>query len=208
MKGMLAARCAAVGAWLVLFIMAAPSPAGSIVEGLVGYWPCDEGRGDRAANLMGENGDLFGSTGDATAPGLQWAAGRFGRAIHLTGKGVTVQPMEALHVADAVTVSAWVKLDELRANALIFTREMAYRLGLDPAGKGHVRWQLNAGGKWAGNWLLGKTALHRAGGTTSPPSTTGKSDGSTWTANWMPGCRRRGCSRRAAICSSGKVFRG
>jgi hypothetical protein len=108
---------------------------------------------------MGASGDLFGSTGDATAPGLQWTAGRFGRAIRLAGKGVSVQPLETLHVADAVTVSAWVKLDELRANALIFTREMAYRLGLDPAGKGHVRWQLNAGGKWAGNWLLGKTAL-------------------------------------------------
>jgi hypothetical protein len=149
----------ALGVCLSLVDVAVPTEASSILEGLVGYWPCDEGQGDRAANLMGASGDLFGSTGDATAPGLQWAPGRFGRAIRLAGKGATVQQMEALHIADAVTVSAWVKLDEVRANALIFTREAGYRLGLDPSGKGRVRWQLNAGGKWAGNWLLGKTVL-------------------------------------------------
>ena len=136
-------------------------PADSPLDGLVGYWPLDEGRGDRAANLMGENGNLFGSTGDAAAPGAAWMAGRSGGAIRFgkSGRGLSIQAMRELECSQSVTVAAWVNLDDTRQAGFVWNREQAYRLALDPQGERHLRFQLDLDGKWAGNWLLGRTAL-------------------------------------------------
>lgn len=130
--------------------------------GLVGYWPLDEGQGSRAANLASMGGNLLGSTGDTVVRDAAWTTGRFGGGMHFDrgGRGLTVSPFRELDCQQAVTIAAWVRLDEGRqANAFIWTRERAYRLGLDPQGQGRLRFQLALDGKWAGNWLLGRTPL-------------------------------------------------
>lgn len=139
----------------------AEGPVAPPVTGLVGYWPCDEGRGDRASNLMGEGGNLFGSTGDAVGTAVTWSEGRFGSAVHFDRgeRGLTVQPMRELECPYAVTVAAWVKLDATPSTGVILSRERGYRLALDSTGQRRVRFQLALDGKWAGNWLLSRTAL-------------------------------------------------
>jgi hypothetical protein len=134
----------------------APAPAGCPLDGLVGYWPFDEGKGDRAANLMGENSNIFGNTGDAAAPDLDWTTGRFGGALHFAGGGVrfpragqglAVQQLRELECPQAVTVAAWVKLDETQQSGFIWNREQGYRLAL--VGQRHVSLMLNLDGHWA-----------------------------------------------------------
>lgn len=139
----------------------AEGPSVSPVRGLAGYWPCDEGQGGRAANLVGRNANLFGSTGDAVGQGIAWADGRFGAAVHFDrgGRGLTVQPMRELECSCVVTVAAWVKLDATPSAGLILSRERGYRLALDTAAQRRVRFQLALDGDWAGNWLLSRTAL-------------------------------------------------
>ena len=140
---------------------ATSSAAAGTCAGLVGCWPLDEGQGGRAANLVGEGGNLFGGTGAAVVQDGDWTVGRFGGGMRFSrgGRGLPVEPMRELECAEAVTVAAWMKLDALQPNAFIWTRERAYRLGLDPQGQGHLRFQLALDGKWAGNWLLGRSAL-------------------------------------------------
>lgn len=108
-----------VSAQLPTAAVAALAPAGSTLDGLVGYWPFDEAHGDRDTNLVAENGGLFRSTGDAAARDVDWAASRFGTAIR-RGKGSREPTRELESPRPAV---AWVKLED------------AQQAGLPPASK-------------------------------------------------------------------------
>jgi len=146
---------------------AAEASASSTLNGLVGYWPFDEGRGDTAANVMGLNGDLFvaGKIGGAVMENVEWAEGKFGKAVRfeIKGPGMTVGYMEALDCDTAVTVAAWVKPDSPGSDVpgMVWDHGSACRLGLHPGRENRVRFQLGLDGRYAGNWLLSKTSLER-----------------------------------------------
>lgn len=136
----------------------------STLNGLVAYWPFDEGQGDTAANVMGLNGDLFvgGKVGSAVMPNATWAEGKYGKAARFerNGPGMAVGYVEALDCETAVSVAAWIRLDGPHDAGLIWNRERAYRLSLEKGGN-RVRFMMDLDGKWAGNMLLSKTALER-----------------------------------------------
>src|SRR3990172_2692861 len=107
------------------------SAPASTLSGLVGYWPCDEGRGNTAVNLMDRDGDLFasGNIGSAVMPKASWAEGKFGKAMRFEGNGpgMAVGYMEALDCDTAVTEAAWIRLDEPHDEGLIWNNERACR---------------------------------------------------------------------------------
>ncbi len=142
----------------------AEASASSALNGLVGYWPFDEGQGDTAANVMGLNGSLFvaGKVGAAVMGNTTWAEGKFGKAARFErkGAGIAVGYMEALDCDTAVSVAAWIRWDGAYDEGLIWNYERAYRLAL-VKGSNRARFMMNLDGKWAGNMLLSKTALER-----------------------------------------------
>ncbi|MEN6347530.1 MAG: LamG domain-containing protein [Armatimonadia bacterium] len=146
---------------VVLAVMFAQAAAGSTLDGLVGYWPLDEGQGDQVTNVVGERGNLFGSTGNGTLRQATWGTGKLGGALHFSkgGRGVLIGQMRELECDQAVTVAAWVSLEDAQQTGFVLNRERGYRLGLDPQGRGQVRFQLALDGKWAGNWLLSRSRL-------------------------------------------------
>lgn len=143
-----------------------PSLAGaSTLNGLVAYWPFDEGQGDTAANLMGLNGDLFGegAVGVAKVAGAAWAEGKHGGALRFgsKGPGVTVEPTDTLDCENEVSVAAWIKVDEPGGEGMIWNCERGYRLAT-LAGGSRLRFMLCLDGKWAaGEWLASKGTIAR-----------------------------------------------
>lgn len=136
----------------------------STPNGLVGYWPFDEGQGDTAANVVGLNGNLFvdGRIGGAVLPNAAWAEGKFGRAARFEhdGPGMTVGSLDALDCEDAVSVAAWVRLDGPHGEGFIWNYERAYRLALVKGGN-RTQFMMSLDGRWAGNMLVSKAALER-----------------------------------------------
>lgn len=143
---------------------AAQSAASSTLDGLVGYWSFDEGEGGAAANVMGANGDLFvdGEIGTAEMGGASWAEGKFGKAARFRPDhpGVSVGYMEALDCDTAVSIAAWIRLEGPHDEGQIWNYERAYRLAL-VKGSDRAQFMMDLDGKWAGNWLIGKTRLER-----------------------------------------------
>lgn len=139
------------------FASAAPSP----IDGLVAYWPFDEGRGATAGNALRQHADLFGSTGTATIVAPVWVAGRFGKALDFGGRksAVLVDKTRELNCAEQVSLSAWVKLEDPQGRGMILSHEYSYRLSANLGGKQKVRFQLNLDGSWAGNWLVSNASL-------------------------------------------------
>lgn len=106
--------------------IAAISGAGS---GLVGYWTFDEGSGASAADTSGNgnNGTLV------NAP--TWGTGRIGGALALNGTSqyVLVGSPAVLDITGAVTVSAWINLNDSLLNRKI--------VGKGATGSGATQWQ-------------------------------------------------------------------
>lgn len=73
------------------------------VPGLLGHWRFDAGQGDVAEDLSGNNNS-------AELVGAQWAKGKFGAALHCTGKEsyATVPQVAGLDGSQELTVEAWV----------------------------------------------------------------------------------------------------
>jgi hypothetical protein len=71
----------------------------------VGTWPLNEGSGTVAHDLSGHGND-----GALQGAGVQWAAGRFGKALSFNGTdgGVQVPDKPAFEPATGLTVSAWI----------------------------------------------------------------------------------------------------
>lgn len=143
----------------------APVADASTLNGLVAYWPFDEGQGGSAANALGRNGDLFGDgpIGGAKIADAAWTEGKFGGAVRFEGKGpgIAVAPMAALDCEHEVSVAAWIKPAETAAEGMIWNCERGYRLAL-LSGSTRLRFMMGLDGKWAiGAWLAGKKALER-----------------------------------------------
>lgn len=128
---------------------------------MVGYWAFDEGEGTVASNALRRHPDIFGSSGTARVVSPVWVDGKHGQAIDFSGArtAVLVDKTRELDCERQVTIAAWVKLASPKARCMVVSHEYAYRLCVNQGRKSRVRLQLNLDGKWAGNWLAGKTAL-------------------------------------------------
>ena len=80
-------------------------------DGLIAYWPLDEGTGSTA-----EDASAFGRTG--TIYGATWTTGMVGTALQFDGVDDTVRvahsPELAFTASDSYTIAAWVKPSSLR----------------------------------------------------------------------------------------------
>ncbi|MHC4494231.1 MAG: hypothetical protein ACYSYM_00240 [Planctomycetota bacterium] len=91
--------------FVLVLALATTSVGQDIAEGLVGYWPLDEGGGTTTADASGNGND-----GTLNAP--KWDAGKFGSALNFDGVDDYVDlgnpPILDFGTGD-FTVSAWVK---------------------------------------------------------------------------------------------------
>lgn len=87
---------------LVGLIFVLPAWAG-VKDGLVGYWPMDEGDGDTIA-------DTSGNGNDGTAQDTVWVTGKYGEALEFNGATavVDIPYFDAVTPVDGATISAWV----------------------------------------------------------------------------------------------------
>jgi len=87
-----------------------PAAEGDPADGLVAYWPFDEGSGTVAADAFGEVAD------DGQVQGAIWNSGRFGQALYLEANDVPADwvflpPSSDLEVTgDEVSIATWLKL--------------------------------------------------------------------------------------------------
>ena len=77
-------------------------------HGLVAAYGFDEGSGGTVADSSGEGND-------GTITGAAWEPGKFGDALHFDGSTgfVEIPDDDSLDLTDSMTVSAWVKLDDV-----------------------------------------------------------------------------------------------
>lgn len=83
-----------------------------ITNGLISYWPLDEGQGTYTEDMISNNdGELLVGQGDGIAP--TWTDGKFGAALEFDGISSYVDCGSDTSLKPAiVSVSAWVKMDE------------------------------------------------------------------------------------------------
>ncbi|MGD8500988.1 MAG: LamG domain-containing protein, partial [Phycisphaerales bacterium] len=109
-----------VSAMVVCILVISSSVSADITDGLIGYWPLDEGTGTRTADMSpaehGFDGTLIG--------GPVWTGGQFGSALHFdgtddyvlcaerVGTGPGTYPEELM--PENFTISCWVNLDQFR----------------------------------------------------------------------------------------------
>jgi hypothetical protein len=91
----------------------------------VAIWLFDEGKGDTVKDSSGN-----GNNGKITGTSL-WVDGKFGKALYFDGgaKGVdyvTVPDSDSLDLEDAITMMAWVKLDQISGWKLLLKKEAVY----------------------------------------------------------------------------------
>ncbi|MBN1669717.1 MAG: hypothetical protein JXR37_01710 [Kiritimatiellae bacterium] len=140
----------------ILFCLEAGAADSSLLNGLVGYWPFDEGGGEVAANVMCPQGDVMGCTGKGRVSAkAEWVDGRFGKA--LGSAAAEIERLDTLLCDHDITIAAWIKPLRQGGRWLFVNRE--YRLCVNQGSKNHVRFQLNVEGNWAFNWIVSKTAL-------------------------------------------------
>ncbi len=97
------------------------------ISGLIGYWPFDEGSGNRVADLSGlaNHGSIVGPIDLLTA----WKPGKVGQGLDIpdqVGNAVSVSPSPSVQsITSAFTISAWVyrKTDLANRNAVVISRQ-------------------------------------------------------------------------------------
>lgn len=78
--------------------------SGGIQDGLISYWPLDEGAASTAEDIMGgHNGTLAG--------GASWVDGKIGKAIDTNNSGYVVIPEHVDLRPSAVSVQMWASVD-------------------------------------------------------------------------------------------------
>jgi plastocyanin len=122
------------GSYPETFNVTARADAVGINDGLVGYWSFDQGNGTTAY-------DSSGNHNDGTIYGATWTDGKFGKALSFDGinDSVVIPGSASLQISDAITIAAWVKLEQVPAEAYGFIigggySYVAYAYVADPAG--------------------------------------------------------------------------
>ena len=105
---------------LILVLILTVMWGGKAEAALVGYWNFNEGLGDVAH-------DSSGLGNDGTGLDSNWVAGKYGYGT--TSDQITVPYDPALLPATGLTISAWVKIDEMNGLQRRIV-EMDYRYGL------------------------------------------------------------------------------
>jgi len=114
-------------------------------NGLVGYWPMDEGSGNR---MMDQSGKGNHAT-IVDANGISWKKGVVDKAISLNGNSGRlgrVSHNNSLAIPKALTISAWVKPSDLGRNSIISKADSdgnGFELWLDLDGQ--IEFRLNRG---------------------------------------------------------------
>jgi len=114
-------------------------------NGLVGYWPMDEGSGNR---MMDQSGKGNHAT-IVDANGVSWKKGVVDKAISLNGNSGRlgrVSHNNSLAIPKALTISAWVKPSDLGRNSIISKADSdgnGFELWLDLDGQ--IEFRLNRG---------------------------------------------------------------
>ena len=122
--------------------MNAGHPAGgSPVGSQVGYWKFDEGYGTNTGNSGNASSVINGTlTTNASAIPTWTNQGKFNKALSFNGTSayVTLGTNDALNITDAITVSSWVKLQDVGAwYNLIYSRgDSNFRVGVLGTGWG------------------------------------------------------------------------
>lgn len=121
---------------LMMPLAAQPDPS----EGLVGYWPMEEGSGDKVA-------DATGKGHDGTIKNAKWVKGKYGNALEFNGVDSIVDIIYKpdLTPADGVTMAAWVyPTDDTRS--CIFGQFGGYGMALFTGLK--LKWVI-----WGDDWI-------------------------------------------------------
>lgn len=125
--------------WLALALVA-PVAGQTLLTGLVGYWNFDEGAGTTINDRSGT-----GNNGTLVNGGSAWTTGHFGNALSFpgtTGAGSTrveIPNAASLQLTSAITVAAWVRVDNISSDAPIIAKEgggglLSYWFGTFPTG--------------------------------------------------------------------------
>ncbi len=123
-----------------------------ITAGLAGYWNFNEGAGTVVSDLSG-----LGNNGTLVNGGSAWVSGHFGGALYfpgVTGTGSTrveIPNAASLQLTSAITIAAWVRVDNINSDAPILAKEgdakLSYWFGAyGPGGAGHFGMLLDADG--------------------------------------------------------------
>jgi len=125
----------------------------NLATGLVGFWKCDEGIGSTVS-------DSSPNANHATlAPGLVWAAGKFGSGISFNGSGyLTVPNSSTLQLNNVFSIGAWVYPTILSASwrdIVMKGNDNYYLAGSSGGANGAPAF----GGTYAGGPLYGATGL-------------------------------------------------
>ena len=129
-SGLLNTRAIMHAWWLLLLLLCAsaalalPNPAEAVSnQGLVGYWSFNEGTGTKTTDFSGNGNTGTLSTSGGGIP--TWTNGKRGKALDFDNSlaaRVEVPTTPTLDLETALTISAWVKLDSLITDPIIFMR--------------------------------------------------------------------------------------
>jgi len=144
-------RVIALSAVLCILALSQSSQA-ALTDGLISYWPLDEGSGITAGDAVGSNdGTLNASQGAGVIP--VWVAGKIGGALYFDGisSNVDCGSDVSLKPASAVTLSAWIKTD-----ATSYYGQIAgYATDTGDSESGYSI--ITEEGDWIGAWLTGSS---------------------------------------------------
>lgn len=96
---------------LALIRISAASFTPLVPDGLIAYWPCDEGAGDLTVDPVGANDGVLSG-------GPSWAAGIRGKALVLDGVDDQVA-VPQMYLPGDFTVAAWVRLEGALDNSQV-----------------------------------------------------------------------------------------
>jgi hypothetical protein len=125
----------------------------NLTNGLVGYWPFDEGAGSLIADQSGKgnNGTLLRGV-----PSTMWTQGHIGTALYFDGESaayVRVPSSQSLQKFTNITFAAWVRCDDTEREAPIIAKEQgegrSYWFGTCPSAVFGI-WL-----GWTGQWVIG-----------------------------------------------------
>ncbi|MGY6521478.1 MAG: LamG-like jellyroll fold domain-containing protein [Mongoliitalea sp.] len=122
--------------------------------GLVGYWPMEEGSGNR---MLDQSGNNLHATIQNTS-NVTWVAGKEGKAINLngnTGRFGVVPHQAVLNIPNAITLAAWVRPAEVGRGTILHKNPgNGFELWLDSSGL--IEFRLNRGSNGSTYRLLSK----------------------------------------------------
>ena len=107
----------------LLGLMGRPLAQASIADGLVAYWPFDEGSGTTALDAVGSNDGMISGEAAYTSTGIAPVSGNL---TALTFDGIddviTVPHADTLDMTTAYTIAAWVNLGDINDYQPLFSR--------------------------------------------------------------------------------------